>query len=130
MALIEQSGRRLPYLRRRVVPQLLGNDLMHRQVQPRIDRAVAEIDLLEALLKRTLEFGVLSTDRHRTDIWIDEILDAHAQGGEHLRIRDEALAIKIVAAARLTRHSRSMTGATAGSSSENGNVRSRLGAMA
>ena len=42
--------RRLPHLRRRVVPQLRRDHLVHREMQPRIYRPAADIDLVEAIL--------------------------------------------------------------------------------
>ena len=59
---LEQSHRGVPNLRRRVVPQLRGDDLVHRQVQAGIHRPAAELDLTAAFLERLREFGMLTAD--------------------------------------------------------------------
>ncbi len=47
---VEKPHRRLPHLRRRLVPQLGRDDLVHREMQPRIYRPIPDIDLVEAFL--------------------------------------------------------------------------------
>ena len=47
---VEKPHRRLPHLRRRVVPQLRRDNLVHRKMQTRIHRPIADIDLVEAIL--------------------------------------------------------------------------------
>ena len=43
---------------------------MHPEVQTRVDRTVANVDLTEASVKRLLEFWVLVADHERTGVRI------------------------------------------------------------
>jgi hypothetical protein len=95
----EQSSRRLPDLGRVVVPELCGDDFMHREMKARVDRSVAEIDLVQTLLKCTVELGMFMTDHGGADIPVAQILDIHRERRKHLRIRDEA-SVRIVVAGR------------------------------
>src|SRR5664279_2594416 len=93
IARFEQPHRRLPHLRWRVVPQLGRNDLMHRQVKTRIDRAIAEVDLAATLSQPLFELGMLVADDERAHVGISEVLDTCAKRSEHTRISDERLPI-------------------------------------
>jgi hypothetical protein len=67
------------------------HDLVHRKVQTRVDRTVAQVDLIEAVvLKNIYELRMLMANYERTDVRIGEIVDAHAQHREHVRVSDEA----------------------------------------
>jgi hypothetical protein len=86
---VAKSDRRLPHLARRVIPQLGRDDLVHRQMQARVDRTVTEIDFAKTALERLLELGMLGTDYMTANVRISEVLDGELEIAQHGRIGDE-----------------------------------------
>ena len=73
---VEKPHRRVPDLRRRVVPELCRNDLVQCEVQTRIHRRAADVDpLIEAFLERRFQLGMLVTDHDRAHVGISEFLN-------------------------------------------------------
>lgn len=104
VACLEQPLRRLPDLRRSIVPELGGDDLVHREMETWVHRTVAEINFVEAFRERLLELRMLAMDHERSHLRIAEVLDAEVEFGEHLGIRDERPASNVAECLRATRH--------------------------
>jgi hypothetical protein len=63
---------------------------VHRQVEAGIHRPVAELDLAAPCLERLREFGMLTADHGRTQVWIGELIDRQAELVEGILISDES----------------------------------------
>jgi hypothetical protein len=92
---VEQTHCRLPYLGRRVVPQLSCDDLVHCEVQPRIDRAPTEVDLAASLSQHLIELGMLVADHERAHLRITKFPFTEAKLGKDVGVSDETPTIEV-----------------------------------
>jgi hypothetical protein len=69
---------------------------MHREVQARVDPAVADVDLVEVLVQSRFEFWVLVADHERTDIRIGQIRDAHVEFRKHIGVSHEVSLLRVI----------------------------------
>ena len=86
---VKQSCCGVPDLGWRVIPQLRRDNLVHRDVQTRVDRRAPNVDLPQAGVERLLELRMLAPDHERTDVRIRELLELETQRREHVQIGDE-----------------------------------------
>ena len=100
VARVAQPHCGVPHLWWRVVPQLGGDDLVHREVQTRVHRPIATLDLAAAFFQRLLELGMLAADHDRPHVRIGELLDLQIQRGKRIRIGDEAPSIVLITSMR------------------------------
>jgi hypothetical protein len=69
----KEPRRGLPNLRRIVGPELVSDDLVHRQVKSRVDRRTIHVDLGQAGCDCPMQFGVLSEDQHPPVVFVVRI---------------------------------------------------------
>lgn len=93
---VEQSRGRLPYLRRRVIPQLRGHDPVHEQVKARVDRAIRAVEFPDARFQRLLELGMLGAYHDRPHVLVSEVLKPELQLSHHSRIGNELMTCPLV----------------------------------
>jgi hypothetical protein len=96
IARIPKPYRGLPDLGRIIVPKLSRHDLMHREVQTRVDPAVADVDLVELLVQGSFEFWVLVADHERTGVRVGQIRQAHVERCKHIEVSHEASPLRVI----------------------------------
>ena len=89
VARLEQPCRRCPHLRRVVVPQLRGHDLVHREMQAGIDRLAFNLNISATFSQRAVEFRVLVTNHERAHVGISQISDRQIKLRKRSGLGDE-----------------------------------------
>ena len=130
VAFLEQPHRGIPHLRRRVIPQLSRDDLMHSEMQTWVHRPVDALNLAPPLFERLLELGMLVTDHERAHARIGQLLDLDANRGERMRVGDEAPSLVLAVSMRLRRHREIVAHAAGGTFNNTALCRSRPSASA
>ena len=96
---VEQAARRLPDLRRVVGPQLVGDDLVDRDVELRVHRLPADDDLLLLVLDRLRELRVLGEDQEAALVrvsWVRQLELELAEGSLPRRAGEVESRLRVV----------------------------------